>query len=319
MAESVMRRRQEARTRGISKPAKGGVAGMRTGTPYLFLAPFLLLFTVFVLGPTIYAVWISLHEWNYLLSEQPWVALGNFTDLFAAGSASGRFFWQAMSATGKFVVFSVPPLVILPLLVALVLNKKFRGRTAFRAVYFAPYVLGVAVVALLWRFLLDPAIGLINFYLTEWKLIDEPIAWTNATPWAWVSLVAVTVWWTLGFNTVIYLAGLQDVSRELIEAARVDGAGRWRTFRHVTVPQLRNVFLFVTTITIIASANMFGQSYMITQGAPGDETRTAIMHIAQEGFRFYRMGNAAAMSLILAGFLALLGVINFMLFRQKGD
>jgi multiple sugar transport system permease protein len=126
-----------------------GTAGARSLTPYLFLTPFLLLFGVFVLVPLVYAAWISLHEWNYLLPNQPWTGLSNFTDLVASGSASGRFFWQSMGATGKFVLFSVPPLVVVPLLVALVLNQRFHGRTFFRALYFAPYVLGVAVVGLL--------------------------------------------------------------------------------------------------------------------------------------------------------------------------
>jgi multiple sugar transport system permease protein len=316
MAQSAARPLARPRAREVDRPR---IAGSSPATPYLFLAPFLVLFTAFVLGPSLYAVWISLHEWNYLVGERPWTGLGNFADLFEEGTASGRFFWQSMAATGKFVLFSVPPLVLVPLGVALVLNAKFPGRNFFRAVYFAPYVLGVAVVSLTWRFLLDPAIGLVNFYLTEWGIIDTPIAWTNSLPWAWVTLVLVTVWWTLGFNTVIYLAGLQDVSPDLMEAARVDGASRWQVFRHVTVPQLRNVFVFVITVTIIASANMFGQSYMITQGAPGDETRTAIMYIAQEGFQFKRMGNAAAMSVILALLLAALGALNFAVFREREE
>jgi multiple sugar transport system permease protein len=132
-----------------------------------------------------------------------------------------------------------------------------------------------------------------------------------------VSLVGVTVWWTLGFNAVIYLAGLQDISRELYDAAKVDGAGRWAEFRNVTLPGLRPVLLFVVINTILASANMFGQSYLITQGAPGVETRTAIMYIAEEGLRSYRMGSAAAMSYLLTLALLLISMITFRLFREK--
>jgi multiple sugar transport system permease protein len=296
-----------------------GTVGIGKWTPYLFLAPFLVLFTAFALAPSLYAIWISLHSWDYLLPAKPWVGLENFADLFTAGSATGQFFWQSMKATGYFVLFSVPVLVVVPLLVALILNAKFPGRNFFRAAFFAPYVLGVAVVGLLWRFLLDPAIGAVNYFLDRFHLISEPIAWTNSMPWAWVTLVFVTVWWTLGFNTIIYLAGLQEVDRQLIEAARVDGASRLRTFWHVTLPQLRNVFLFVITITVIASANMFGQSYMITQGAPGVETRTAILYIAQESFQSFRMGSAAAMSIMLAAFLAVLGIANFVLFGRRRD
>ena len=120
------------------------------------------------------------------------------------------------------------------------MNEKFRGRNLFRAVYFAPYVLGVAVIGVLWRFLLDANIGLVNHYLGALGLPDD-IAWTTSTPAAWVALVGVTVWWTLGFNAVIYLAGLQDIPPELYEAAKIDGANRWQRFRNVTLPGLRPV------------------------------------------------------------------------------
>jgi multiple sugar transport system permease protein len=211
----------------------------------------------------------------------------------------------------------VPLLLVLPLLVALLLNQKFRGRDFFRAVYFAPYVLGVAVIGVLWTFLLDANIGFVNFYLEKIPGVRENIAWTTSLPWGWIALVGVTVWWTLGYNAVIYLAGLQDIPRELYEAAKVDNAGRWSRFRHVTLPGLRPVLVFVVTITILASANMFGQALLITEGAPGNETRTAIMYIFQEGLRDFRMGSAAAMSYVLAFFLLIVSVLTFTLFRER--
>lgn len=127
----------------------------------------------------------------------------------------------------------------------------------------------------------------------------------------------MTVWWTLGFNAVIYLAGMQDIPRELYDAAKVDGAGRWGEFVHVTLPGLRPVALFVVTTTILASANMFGQSYLLTQGAPGGETRTAIMYLLQQGLREYKMGSASAMSYLLTLLLILVSVVNFRLFRSR--
>src|ERR671932_607444 len=114
-------------------------------TPYLFLAPYLVLFAVFVLAPAVYGIWISLHNYDYLLPGKPWVGLQNYTDLFTPGSSTSGDFWQSMGATGKFTLYSVPFLVVIPLLVALILNQSFRGRGFFRAAYFAPYVLGVAV------------------------------------------------------------------------------------------------------------------------------------------------------------------------------
>ena len=129
--------------------------------------------------------------------------------------------------------------------------------------------------------------------------------------------MGVTVWWTMGFNAVIYLAGLQDISPELYEAAEVDGANAWQRFRHVTLPGLRPVLAFVTMVTILASANMFGQSYLMTKGAPGTETRTAIYQIAETGLRQFQMGSAAAMSYVLTVFLMVTSVVVFWLFRER--
>src|SRR5829696_5461505 len=285
---------------GYPSGGKAESTGSFSWTPYVFLAPYLLLFTVFIVVPAIFGLWISLHNWDYLLPEQPWVGLQNYVNLFTPGSPTAGFFWQSMEATGIFTLFSVPFLVIIPLLVALILNQSFRGRNFFRAMYFAPYVLGVAVLGAL-------GIG------------EGAVPWTTALPWAWISLVGMTVWWTLGFNAIIYLAGLQDINQELYEAAKVDGANRWQRFVNITIPGLRPVFLFVITVTILASANMFGQSYLVTDGAPANETRTAIMYIAEEGLENFRMGSAAAMSYILALFLALISILNFRFLNQKEE
>ena len=292
--------------------------GTRSGalTPYLFLAPYLVLFILFVAFPAVFGLWISFHNWDYLLPGKPFVGLQNYVNLFTPGSTTAGPFWQAMRATGIFTVLSVPLLVILPLGVALILNQKFRGRSFFRAMYFAPYVLGVATVGVLWRFLLDPNNGLVNYYLGGLG-VSERIGWITSLPWAWVLLVGMTVWWTLGFNAVIYLAGLQDIPKDLYEAAKLDGAGAWQRFRNVTLPGLRPVLLFVITVTILASANVFGQAYLVTQGAPANQTRTAIMYIAEEGLREFRMGNAAAMSYVLALVLMAISVLNFRFMREK--
>jgi multiple sugar transport system permease protein len=303
--------------------ARAGRARTRRGltsgflTPYLLLAPYLLLFSLFILAPAVYGFWVSLHDWDYLLPGKPFVGLDNYKNLFTAGTPTSGPFWDAMKATAIFTVASVPFLLVMPLGVALILNQKFRGRNFFRAVYFAPYVLGVAAIGVLWTFLLDPNIGFVNYYLEKIPGWQENVAWTTSLPWVWVALVGVTVWWTLGYNAVIYLAGLQDIPRELYEAAKVDNAGRWSRFRHVTLPGLRPVLVFVVTVTILASANMFGQAWLITEGAPGNETRTAIMYIAQEGLRSFRMGNAAAMSFVLALFLLAISVVNFAVFRER--
>jgi multiple sugar transport system permease protein len=283
---------------------------------YLFLAPYLVLFLVFVIAPIVLGLWISLHSWNFTLPTKPFVGLDNYKDLLSPGSVTFDPFWDSMKATAIFTVLSVPLLLVVPLAVALIMNLKFRGRTLVRAIFFTPYVLGVAVIGLLWRFLLDTNIGAVNYLLGLVGLPDD-VAWLGSLPAAWVALVGVTVWWTLGFNAVIFLAGLQDIPGELYEAAKLDGASPWQTFINVTLPGLRPVTIFVLMITIIASANMFGQSFVMTEGAPGDQTRTAIYYIAQQGLRDFQMGEAAAASWILTLFLMALSILVFRLSRDK--
>jgi multiple sugar transport system permease protein len=285
---------------------------------WLFLAPYMVLFGTFVLLPIFFGLWISLHSWDFTLPGKPFVGLDNYRDLFDSSSIASKPFWNAMQATAIFTVLSVPLLIVVPLAVALVMNQKFRGRNAFRAVFFAPYVLGVAVVGVMWRFLLDANIGVVN-YLAGAVGLPDKTAWLSSIPEAWVALVGVTVWWTLGFNAVIFLAGLQEVPTELYDAAAVDGAGPWARFRHVTLPSLRPVTIFVLLITIIASANMFGQSFIMTRGQPGQETRTAIYHIAETGLQNFRMGEAAAASWVLTLALMLTSLILFGLLRERGE
>lgn len=297
---------------GRTRPRKG--ASRVHGSPWaavVFLAPFGVLFCTFVLVPAIYGLWISLHDWDFLLPGKPFVGLGNYTALFDPESVYYQPFWDAMGNTLLFTVASVPFLIVLPLLLAIALNRRFPGRTFFRATFFAPYVLGVAVIGLMWRYLLDPSFGPVN------GLLGTQIPWITGQPWTWISLVAVTVWWTMGFNAVIYLAGLGNIPAEHYEAAALDGANGWQQLIHITVPGLRPVLIFVITTTILASANMFGQSYIITDGGPEQSTRTAIMEILELGLSEYRMGQASAMSYLLALFLGVVSLVNFWIMRER--
>lgn len=284
------------------------------GSPWVslaFLAPYLILFAMFIVVPAIYGLWISLHEWDFTLPGRPFVGLQNYADLFEANSLTAQPFWNGMKNTLIFTVISVPFLLSVPLGLALLLNRKFPGRTFFRAAFFAPYVLGVSVIGVLWSYLLDGNFGLVN------ALFGINVQWTTDQPWAWIALVGVTVWWTVGFNAVIYLAGLAEIPKEQYEAAELDGAGAWQRFTHITIPGLRPILIFVLITTTLASANMFGQSYMITNGGPAESTRTAIMVMTDLGFNQGRAGAAAAQSYILAFFLALISIINFWLVRDK--
>lgn len=303
---------RSSRPRSGRKPA----ARRRTLTAYLFLAPFLILFLTFVVGPAIFGVWMSLTNWSPFRDVQDFVGLQNYIDLFTPGSVTSEDFWKSMAATGIFVLASVPFLVVIPLIVAILLNQRIRAATTFRTIFFAPYVLGVAVIGVIWGYILDTQSGMLNHLL---GLIGLPsnIPWTVNVPWVWVSLVGVTVWWTMGLNTIIFLAGLKGINADLYEAASIDGAGTFRKFLSVTIPGLRPVMTFITTTTILASANMFGQSYLLTKGGPGTETRTAIMYIADQGLSQNNMAPAAAMSYVLFAALAIISVINFRLQRER--
>ena len=318
MADSAIATRapRDRASRGAPRRSRPAARSRRTGTAYLFLAPFLILFAMFILLPAGFGIWISLRNWNPLLPHHRFVGLKNYIDLFTPGSLTSGDFWQSMKATGLFTVLSVPLLLVIPLLVASLLNQKVRAGGVFRAVFFAPYVLGVAVIGVIWKYLLDPQLGVVNQILGAIGLRSD-IPWTVDVPWAWITLVGVTVWWTMGFNTVILLAGLKGISADLYDAASVDGAGVWQKFIHVTLPGLRPVMTFVTTVTILGSVNLFGQSYIITQGHPGTQTRSAIMYIADEGLSQNQMGAASAMSYVLFAFLAVISVVNFRLLNGK--
>lgn len=277
-----------------------------------------MLFLVFVAGPAVFGLWISLTNWSPFRATQKFVGLKNYIDLFTPGSSTSGDFWQSMGATGIFTVASVPFLLVIPVLIAVLLNRAVRGGTVFRAVFFAPYVLGVAVIGVIWKYLLDTQSGIVNHVLGMLGLPDN-LPWTVDVPWAWISLVGVTVWWTLGFNTVIILAGLKGISPDLYEAASLDGAGAVRQFFSVTLPGLRQVMTFVVTITILASANMFGQSYLITKGGPANQTRTAIMYISDQGLSQNNMAAASAMSYVLFVFLAIISIVNFRIQRERTE
>ncbi len=316
-----------------SRTVDGSPARRRRGlrlhhplTPYALCAPYVILLLTFVVGPAIFGIWISLHDWDFLLEGKPFVGLQNYLDLFDPESVTSGGFWVGMQNTAIFTVASVPFLVVIPLGVALLLNRRFPARTFFRAMIFAPFVLGIAVVGVLFNYLLETDFGLINAVIEPfYRLFDlilplepyQPIGWTQTQPAAWVALVGMTVWWTLGFNTVIYLAGIQSIPAEQYEAAEIDGAGGWGKLIHITLPGLRTVLVFIVTMTILASANMFGQSYLVTNGGPGDSTRTAIMEMTEEGLRRFNMGTASAMSYVLAICLGVVSIINFLAMRER--
>lgn len=285
-------------------------------TPYLFVLPHLIFFAAFLGWPLFYGIYISLFNFDFTLPNfRPFVGLQNYANLFDPLSLQYRDFWRALRNTGIFVLWSVPPLVIFALLLAVLLNGNYRGRNFFRGLYFAPWSLSAVVASLLGWWMFQDQGGIVNVSLGALGLPNIP--WLGALPWAWIAITVVTLWWTVGFNTIIFLAALQDIPSSLYEAAAIDGATEIQQFFGVTVPLLRSVTIFVITITLIASANLFAQPLVMTRGGPAGATESIIMRIYAEGFSAYRMGSAAAMSVFVAAMLLILTALNFRIFGRN--
>lgn len=285
-------------------------------TPYLFILPHLIFFAAFLGWPLFYGIYTSLFEFDFSFPDyRPFIGLQNYQNLFDPTSIQYSDFWRSLKNTGIFVLWSLPPLVILALLLAVLLNGNYRGRNFFRGLYFAPWSLSAVVASLLGWWVFQNQGGLMNNFLGSVGL--PQVSWLGSLPWAWIAITLVTVWWTVGFNTIIFLAALQDIPSSLYEAASIDGANSVQQFFGVTVPMLRPVIIFIITITLIASANLFAQPLIMTSGGPGGGTESVIMRIYTEGFGAFRMGSAAAMSILVAALLLILTVINFRVFGES--
>ncbi len=315
MAATATRATQQATRRRLQR---------RTGNmliPYLFIAPHFIFFLVFVAYPFFYGLYTSFFKYDFLRPQaKQFVLLDNYAKLFTPGSVQFPVFWNALGNTLEFVLYSVLPLVAIPLLLAVLLNTRVPGKNFFRGLYFAPWVLSSAVVGLLGFWIFQSQGGLISYYLVQLGL--TPPRWLSTMPWAWVSIVLMTIWWTLGFNMIILLAALQDIPRHLYESASLDGASNWRQFVSITLPILRPVLVFVIIITIIASFNLFAQPFFMTGGGPaqaggGGATEPVMLRIYREGFERNQLGMAAAMSFIVATIMIVFSYTNFRLFRTR--
>jgi multiple sugar transport system permease protein len=290
-------------------------------TPYLFILPHLVFFAVFIGYPFFNGIYLSLLQYDFLRPERTtFLGLQNYQNIFTPDTPQYAPFWNSLRNTLLFVVYSVPFLVALPLGLAVLLNTKTPGRNAFRAIYYAPQVLSGAVVTLVWWWIFQSQGGLINYYIADLGM--RPPRWLSTMPWAWVSIIIATVWWTIGFNMVIILAALQDIPGYIYEAAEIDGATGIQAFFRITLPMLRPVLLFIITITIIASFNLFIQPFMMTGGGPprpggGGSTEPVMLRIYREGFERNQQGMAAAMSVIVASIMMLVSYLNFRIFRQR--
>jgi len=228
---------------------------------------------------------------------------------------SDSVFWTSFGNTLKFVVLSTPLIVGVGLLLALFLNRSEKSAGFYRTLFFAPYVFSVAVLTLIWGFLLNPQSGILAAFLSNFGI--EPIPWLTSPQLAMPAIVITTLWWTMGFNMVLFLAGLQDIDPSLYEAATLDGAGTWSQFRHITIPGLERTILLVIILQIIASFQIFGQVFIMTRGGPGGTTRVLIQYIYESGFRDFQLGYAAALSLFLFVVMLLVSYFQFRFTPQE--
>jgi multiple sugar transport system permease protein len=277
---------------------------------YLFLAPSAVVLVLFALWPIAQAFWMSLHQWSFLDPEKRFIGLGNYLRI-----ASDDRFWNALGNTAMYTLGSVPIQIALALLLAVALNQRIRGLVVLRAAYFFPVVTSLAVMAIVWSFLMDPDIGLISTWIAS--LGGPRIQWLRDPFWAMPAVIIVGIWKTLGFNMVILLAGLQGIPQEQYEAASIDGAGRWGRFRHVTLPGLRHTLAFVTVISVIASLQVFDQVYVMTRGGPLFATETLVTYMYHQGFELFRMGYASSIAWILFLLIVVASVFQLRLFRYR--
>jgi multiple sugar transport system permease protein len=277
-------------------------------SPLLYIVPFLLFFGVFMIYPIFQGLYVSLNRWD-LVTPARFVGLANYGALLR-----DTLFWTALRNTALFVGLNAPLAVVIPLGLALLVNDPIHGRAAFRSSFTTPLMISVSSVGVLWTWFLNPTFGLINHYLGLVGLPGQN--WLSQSGWAMVAVVLTTVWWTSGWNLVLFLAGLQDIPEHLYDAAKIDGAGNWALFRYVTLPGLRPTILFVAVTTIIGSFRVFGQVFVMTGGGPFDSTRTLVQHVYELGFRFFKMGNASAVAWALFLIVSIFTLIQFRLLND---
>ncbi len=274
--------------------------------------PFLIFYLLFLIGPTLYGVIMSFFNSSLQHSGLgSFAGVSNYTEALTSSD-----FWQAMWHTVLFTLMTTPPLVVIALVLAIFTDRLARGRWFFRLIFFAPYVVPSAAMALVWTWLYTPQIGLWDKWLSAVGITSPP-NWLADPNWAMVSVALATVWWTLGFNFVLYLAGLQEIPRNLYEAAAVDGATRWQQMRRITIPLLRRTTALVVVLQIIASLKIFDQIFLMTSGGPNYATRPLLEYVYDIGFTDFRTGYAAAASMLY--FVVILAVSLVWFFASRSQ
>jgi multiple sugar transport system permease protein len=295
-------------TKAPSSAEQGGAA-------WLFLAPALLLIGGFFFLPVAASLLLSFSDFDIYAIADPanvrLLGLRNYAELLAS-----PMFWTALKNTFYFVVVGGPLTVAVSLGAALLVNARLvRFKSLFRTLYFAPFVTTLVAVAIVWRYLYHPEYGLLNYALGLAGI--DPVDWLGDPRWAMPAIILLAVWKNFGYHMLIFIAGLQAIPEELYEAAYLDGAGPWRRFLHVTLPMLGPTLVFVALITMIGFFQLFAEPYVMTQGGPLRSTTSLVLLMYEEGFRWWRMGYAAAVAFVL--FLVILGAMLLGRLVRRGE
>ena len=305
----------EAQSLPTAMPARprrrsGGVRRRQKRAAWLFMLPSITVLGVFVVYPMSQALYLSFTRYD-VLNPAVWLGLKNYTDL-----PGDPAFTNALANTLYYAAVTTPLSVGLALGLAVMLNQRIPWRALGRTAVFLPVVLGLAIVAIAWSFLLDPDIGLLSYWLSKIGLTSNQ-GWLRDPNLAMPAVILVGIWKNVGFYMVIYLAGLQSIPKDLYEAARIDGAKGWQAFRHLTWPLLANQTMLVTILCATATLQAFDQIYVMTRGGPYFKTETLVMLIYRQGFSEFRFGYAAAISWVLVLLILILSLGQLVYFRRR--
>ncbi len=284
-------------------------------TAIAFILPFFILYTVFTIWPVIQGFYVSLHKWG-LMGKQSFIGFDNYAKFIG-----DKNFWKALKATTFFVIITTPMLVILSMILAMLANRATKLKKSLRIIYYLPSVLSVAVASFIAKYVFTPYRGLVNGVLHATGLLsaaEEP-QWLQDPNLVWITISIMTVWWTIGFSMLLFLSALQDISFDIYEAAKIDGASSKQLLFYVTIPLLKPTLWLVSLLQLIACFKVFGQIQLITGGGPGSITRPLIQYIYETAFNKNNMGYAAAMSYVLFAILLVLSIVQQALQKRGED
>lgn len=293
---------------GAFRPG-GGASQALAG--WAWVAPSLALVGVFFFWPLAYAVWISGHVWP-LFGRTRWNDWANYRALL-----DDEMFWRALGFTLRYTAALTPVLFAVAFLLALLANSERRGVEIFRTIWFLPTAIGLSTASVLWAWMLNGDVGIFTPLMRGLGLVSGPIPYLDNATNALVAASSMVIWKTAGFNMVLLLVGLQSIPREMIEAARIDGAGPWQGFRHVTLPLMKRTILLALALSVIGSLLAFEQFYVITRGGPQNATMTLVYWIFHNAFVSFRIGYAAALSVVLLLIVLALTALQFFLLRER--